>query len=103
MKLADMRSAELVLQDQLEDPAFRDEWEQTAVARAVATRIVAYRAEHGLSQSALARKLGVSQPLVARLEAGEHEPTLATLARLSRRLGLDFHIDITPTTIELSA
>jgi ribosome-binding protein aMBF1 (putative translation factor) len=98
-----MRSAEEVLTEQLKDPAFREEWERTAVARAVATRVVAYRAQQGLSQAALARKLGVSQPLIARLEIGEHEPTLKTLARLSRHLGLEFHIDITPNSLQLTA
>jgi transcriptional regulator with XRE-family HTH domain len=57
----------------------------------------------GLTQASLARKLGVSQPAVARLELGEHEPTLTTLSRLSRRLGIDFHIDITPNAVELTA
>jgi ribosome-binding protein aMBF1 (putative translation factor) len=103
MKLSDMKSARDVLADQLKDPAFRAEWERTALARAVATRVVAYRAEHGLSQTQLARKLGVSQPLVARLEAAEHEPTLATLSRLARCLGVEFHIAITPNSLELSA
>jgi transcriptional regulator with XRE-family HTH domain len=36
------------------------------------------------------------QPAIARLEAGEHEPSLATLSRLARVLGIEFHIDITP-------
>lgn len=69
----------------------------------MATRVVAYRAEHVLSQAALAREIGVSQPLVARLEAGEHEPTFGTLIRLARCLGLEFHIDITPTALKLAA
>jgi ribosome-binding protein aMBF1 (putative translation factor) len=103
MKLSEMKSAEQVLAEQLKDPTFREEWDRTALARAVATRVVAYRAQQGLSQAALARKLGVSQPLVARLEAGEHEPTLTTLSRLSRHLGLEFHIDITPTSSQLTA
>ena len=103
MKLSEMKSAEQVLAEQLKDPAFREEWERTALARAVATRVVAYRAQAGLSQAALARKLGVSQPLVARLEAGEHEPTLTTLVRLSRCLELEFHIEITPSSIQLTA
>jgi hypothetical protein len=30
-------------------------------------------------------------------------PSLATLARLSHRLGIEFHIDITPDHVELSA
>lgn len=103
MRLSEMKSAGKVLEEALEDPAFREEWDRTAVARAVATRVVAYRAEHGLSQAALARKLGVSQPLVARLEAGEHTPTFGTLTRLSHRLGLEFHITITPEVVDLTA
>ncbi|HEX6507969.1 MAG TPA: helix-turn-helix transcriptional regulator [Chloroflexota bacterium] len=103
MKLSEMKSAEQVLAERLEDPALREEWERTALARAVATSVVAYRAQQGLSQAALARKLGVSQPLVARLETGEHEPTLTTLSRLSRQLGPERHIDITPTSLQLTA
>jgi len=103
MKLSDMKSAKTVLAEQLKDPAFREEWDRTALARAVATHVVAYRAQHGLSQAALARQLGVSQPLVARLESGNHEPTFTTLTRLSHHLGLEFHIDITPNSVELSA
>ena len=103
MKLSDMNSAGQVLTEQLGDPAFREQWDRSALARAVATRVVAYRVQQGLSQSALARKLGVSQPAVARLEAGEHEPTFATLARLSQRLGIEFHIDITPHSSQLTA
>jgi len=102
VKLSDMKSFDDVLSEQLQDPIFREEWERTAVARAVALRVITYRVEHGLSQAGLARELGVSQPLVARLEAGEHEPTFATLSRLSRRLGLEFHIDITPTALEMT-
>lgn len=38
--------------------------------------------------------LGWRQPNVARLEAGQHEPSVATLARLADVLGLDFSIEI---------
>jgi transcriptional regulator with XRE-family HTH domain len=41
------------------------------------------------------------QPAIARLEAGDHEPSLTTLARLARGLGVEFHIDVTPETLEL--
>jgi ribosome-binding protein aMBF1 (putative translation factor) len=103
MKISEMTSVDEVLAGQLKNPDFREEWDRTALAREVANRVVAYRAEHGLSQAALARRLEVSQPLIARLEAGEHEPTLSTLARLARQLDLEFHIDITPTSLELTA
>jgi len=72
------------------------------MAREVASRVVRYRVEHGLSQAELAAKLGVSQPYVARLESGDQPPTLATLVRLAQRPGLEFHIDVTPTEVRMS-
>jgi predicted transcriptional regulator len=47
-------------------------------------RVIGYRVDHGLSQTGLARLLGMHQPAVARLEAGDHEPSLATLSRPAR-------------------
>jgi ribosome-binding protein aMBF1 (putative translation factor) len=96
-----MRSRSQVNARQLKDPAFRAEWERTAVARAVAVRLVEYRGEHALSQTALARKLGMKQPAIARLEAGEHNPSFDTLARLSTALGIEFHISVTPAGVAI--
>jgi ribosome-binding protein aMBF1 (putative translation factor) len=103
MKLSDLTSADEVKAEALKDPAVRAEWDRTAVAREVASRVVRYRVEHGLSQAQLGAKLGVSQPYIARLESGDQSPTLATLARLAQRLGLEFHIDVTPTYVRMSA
>lgn len=98
MKLSDLPTAEDVLAEHLDaDPEYRREWERTALARAVAVKVIAYRAEHGLSQTALAKRLQMSQPAVARLESGEHNPTFPTLLRLSDALGIELAIDIAPT------
>ncbi|GAC1340788.1 MAG: hypothetical protein NVSMB29_10200 [Candidatus Dormibacteria bacterium] len=103
MKISEMPTADEVLAGHLENPEFRREWERTTLARAVSLKVVAYRAEHGFSQSALGRKLEMSQPAIARLEMGEHEPTFATLSKLARGLGINFHIEITPGSLSLSA
>jgi ribosome-binding protein aMBF1 (putative translation factor) len=89
------------LKNRLRDPEFRQEWERTALSRAVALRLVEFRANNGLSQSALARKLQMQQPAIARLEAGDHNPSVDTLMRLSQGLGIGFHIDITPEHVEV--
>jgi DNA-binding XRE family transcriptional regulator len=103
MKLSNLTSADAVLAAQLEgSPALRDEWDRLALARTVAHRVLAYRVEHGLTQTQLARLLGVQQPAIARLEAGEHEPSIATLARLARQLHMRFHIEITPDACHLA-
>lgn len=103
MRFSDLPTNDHVRAHALEDPALREEWERTALARAVAIRVVEYRAHHQLTQTALARRLGMQQSAVARLEAGEHTPSIDTLQRLSRELGLSFHIDITPAEVRLSA
>lgn len=85
------------------DPEYRQEWDRTQIAHEVAMCIIAYRVEHGLTQTELARRAGLKQPAIARLEAGEHQPSLSTLALLSRRLGMEFHIAITPDAFSLGA
>jgi transcriptional regulator with XRE-family HTH domain len=79
-----------------DDPAYRAYWERTALARAVALRLVGYRIEHGLTQTALARQLGMRQSAVARLEAGEHHPSVETLLRLAGALGMEFLLHVSP-------
>ncbi len=103
MRASDLPRHDEVLAEQLKDPAFRQEWDRTAFARAVAQRVIAYRVEHDLSQAELGKRLKMAQSAVARLEAGDHEPSLTTLARLARRLGIEFHIDITPTRLQVIA
>jgi len=39
----------------------------------------------------------MKQPAVARLEAGESNPSWETLQRISRALGVEFLVDISPT------
>lgn len=78
------------------DPEARARWERTAVARAVANALVTYRTAHGLSQAALAARLGVRQPTISRLELGEHNPSIETLERLAGVLGVRFIVDVAP-------
>jgi len=85
-----------VLEEELRDPEIRACWERTALARAVAIAIIRYRGEHGLTQTGLSRLLGMKQPQVCRLEIGEVNPSLETLARLADVLGIEFAIHVAP-------
>ena len=60
-----------------------------------------YRVGHGLTQSALARRLGISQPAVAGWRAATDEPSLATVARLSAKLGIALRLDVAPGSMVL--
>lgn len=96
MTSQDLIPNQQVLEHDLEDPIFRDLWERTALARAVALKVLAYRTDRGLSQRALAAQLGMKQPQVARLESGEHNPTIDTLIRLSALLDVEIVFSVTP-------
>lgn len=96
LKLSDLQTVDALLADQLKDPEFRAEWNRTALARAVSLRLIRFRVSKGLSQTELAKMIGMKQPAVARLEAGEKNPTWETLGRLSEALGIELLVDIAP-------
>ena len=98
MKINEMATNDERIVEQMADPAFRAEWERTALARAVALRLVRYRSERDLSQRDLAKLLDMEQPQVARLERGDVNPTLETLMRLAGALEIEFTIDVRPAT-----
>lgn len=96
MMASDKSFEALVAEEQLADPSFRAEWQRLAPAREFAATLLRYRAEHKLSQRALAGKLGVSQPRVVKLESGEHNPEIDTIINAVRRLGIEFVLDVAP-------
>jgi ribosome-binding protein aMBF1 (putative translation factor) len=87
---------EEVLAEHLRDPEFRAEWERTGLARWLAIEVVHYRSEHDLSQRQLAERLGVHQSDVARMEGGDHSPSLDRLVRVAAGLNIELMIDICP-------
>ena len=52
----------------------------------MAKRIKEWRAKRGLSQRDLAEASGVSREYIARLELGQHDPTVSTLEKLAEAL-----------------
>ena len=57
-----------------------------------------WRVRAQMSQTALAKKMGVDQAMIARLEAGQHQPKLSTLERWAAACGLG-GIKVTPATL----
>lgn len=52
-----------------------------------------YREKHKLSQKKLAEILGVTQPMVAKLESGDYNYTVEQLWKISNKLNFTFTID----------
>ena len=73
-----------------EDPVFRAEYDRRSARAEVVLPIIQARLARGWSQRELARVSGVQQPVIARLEAGDTDPRLSTLTRISHALELRF-------------
>jgi transcriptional regulator with XRE-family HTH domain len=60
-------------------------------------KIASLRKRRGLTQAALAKRSGVSQPMIAQIESGKlNNLTLKTLARTARALDASLKIDLVP-------
>jgi DNA-binding XRE family transcriptional regulator len=68
------------------DPRFAKDLEEAKIQVRIAVMIARLREERGLSQRDLAKIVGIKQPQIARLEKGDHLPTLETLLRLADAL-----------------
>lgn len=89
-------SSEEVHAELMRDDEFRALWEAEAAARELSLLILKYRIDHDLTLTALARKIGISQPALLRLEIGEHMPTMKTLMKISEALDIEILLDIKP-------
>lgn len=69
--------------------------DSAAIAIQCARKLLALRTASGETQSQLARRLGMTESMISRLERGDHVPSLKTLCRIAeafgRRLEIVFH------------
>lgn len=63
----------------------------------VVEQLVGLRRERGFSQADVAERLGTSQPVISRLEAGGRDPRLSTLERYARVVGADLEVQTAGT------
>ena len=75
-----------------EKPAARAGYEKASLAYELGRQVRAQREAHGLSQRELAERMGTTQSVIARLEAGGSKPSISTLERVARALGSSLDI-----------
>jgi len=61
---------------------------ETPAVEAFGPRLARLRGDGGLSQSGLARRIGVSQSAVSQMEAGDRSPSYGMLIQLAEALGV---------------
>lgn len=71
----------------LADPEIKAEYDRLAPEFMLAEALIQARLENNLTQTELAKKAGISQVMIARLESGNSNPTLETMSRVAAALG----------------
>lgn len=65
---------------------------------ALAATVIKLRADAGLSQGQLAKRMRTTQAVIARLESGRFKPSTRTLERLAAATGTRLRISFEPTS-----
>ena len=76
------------LAEMVRDPEFKRAYDDLELEYQLISAIIDQRNKKGLTQQKLAEKLGTKQSAIARFEAGNANPTLSFLKKLSRALDL---------------
>ncbi len=80
------------LQDQMQDPEFRQEWEASQLEFEITELLISARQEQHISQKELAARTGIRQSNLSRIERGQCKPDLSTLQRIAIGLGKKLQI-----------
>lgn len=75
------------IKESLKDPEFRVEYERLAPYEELARIVIMRRATLGLTQAALATRMGTTASAISRIESGQHATSAQTLKKLGDAFG----------------
>lgn len=76
---------------------FSEAYDALALEYEIANQMLEARSRAGLTQDAVAERMGTTKSAISRLEAaGKHTPSLATLKRYARAVGCDLQVRLVP-------
>ncbi len=91
-----MSGFQVFLNEQLQDDAFRKEWEDIQPEMDVIRAIVDARISQKLTQKELAERTGIDQADISKLENGTRNPSLRLLKRLADGMGMTLKLEFVP-------
>jgi ribosome-binding protein aMBF1 (putative translation factor) len=80
----------------MSEPGATEAYHATAIAYELGRTVRSLREQHGWSQTQLATAAKMTQPAVARFEAGGTIPSLSVLERLAAALDAELTVRVTP-------
>lgn len=82
-----MKKYQELKQELLQDPAVSRAFDELESEYQLAESLVKARLAKKMTQAELARKTGLKQAMIARLESGTANPTIATVSKVATVLG----------------
>ena len=80
----------------MQDPEFVKEYEAIQPEMDVIKAIVNARTSQNLTQSELAKRTGINQADISKLENGTRNPSINLLKRLAEGMGMNLKIEFVP-------
>lgn len=87
-----MKSFKEYKKQALKDPELKKAYDDLKPEYRLASSLIEARLEKNLTQEELAKKAGVTQNTITRLESGENNPTFATVNRVANALGKELKL-----------
>ena len=91
-----MKTFEEYKKKQMQDPEFVKEYEVIQPEMDVIKAIVNARTSQNLTQSELAKRTGINQADISKLENGTRNPSITLLKRLAEGMGMNLKIEFVP-------
>ena len=91
-----MSDFRVYLDEQMKNPEFKAEWDALEPEFQIVKAMLQGRQEKNLTQKELAELTGITQADISRLENGNANPSLNTLERLARGLGMKLKLEFIP-------
>ena len=82
-----MDDLDRLLEEQMKDPEFRNEWEAGQLEYDITEMLIKARISQRVSQKELAARAGLRQSNLSRIENGRCTPSLITLQKIAHGLG----------------
>lgn len=76
----------------MKDPGYKKAYNDLEFEYKIIDALIGARIQRKLTQKALAEKIGVAQPALARFESGRVNPSLAFLNKVTYGLGLELTV-----------
>ena len=91
-----MKTFEEYKKQQMKDPEFVKEYEASQPEMDVIRAIVNARTSQNLTQSELAKRTGINQADISKMENGTRNPSINLLKRLAEGMGMNLKIEFVP-------